>query len=70
VLLSYVASIHKIIMKCTSLDHLMYRNFIEILCVPIIYRKIGWKCVDWMHLAQDRDQWLALDSIKLGNLSS
>jgi hypothetical protein len=19
--------------------------------------EIGWECVDWMHLAQDRDQW-------------
>jgi hypothetical protein len=23
-------------------------------------RKIGWKGVDWMHLAQDMDQWWAL----------
>jgi hypothetical protein len=23
-------------------------------------REIGWEVVDWMHLAQDRDQWLAL----------
>jgi hypothetical protein len=23
-------------------------------------REIGWKIVDWLHLAQDRDQWLAL----------
>jgi hypothetical protein len=23
-------------------------------------RKMGWKYVDWMHLAQDRDQWRAL----------
>jgi hypothetical protein len=22
--------------------------------------EIGWKNVDWMHLAQDRDQWQAL----------
>jgi hypothetical protein len=22
-------------------------------------REIGWKGVDWMHLAQDRDQWWA-----------
>jgi hypothetical protein len=21
--------------------------------------EIGWEDVDWMHLAQDRDQWLA-----------
>jgi len=23
-------------------------------------REIGWESVDWIHLAQDRDQWLAL----------
>jgi hypothetical protein len=23
-------------------------------------REIGWKVVDWMHLAQDRDQWRAV----------
>jgi hypothetical protein len=23
-------------------------------------REIGWKGVDWIHLAQDRDQWQAL----------
>jgi hypothetical protein len=23
-------------------------------------REIGWERVDWMHLVQDRDQWLAL----------
>jgi hypothetical protein len=23
-------------------------------------REIGWEGVDWMHLAQDRDQWQAL----------
>jgi hypothetical protein len=23
-------------------------------------REKGWDCVDWIHLAQDRDQWLAL----------
>jgi len=20
-------------------------------------REVGWECVDWIHLAQDRDQW-------------
>jgi hypothetical protein len=20
-------------------------------------KEIGWECVDWMHLAQERDQW-------------
>jgi hypothetical protein len=23
-------------------------------------REIGWEVVDWMHLAQDRDQWRAV----------
>jgi len=23
-------------------------------------RETGWKVVDWIHLAQDRDQWRAL----------
>jgi cobalamin biosynthesis Mg chelatase CobN len=23
-------------------------------------REIGWEIVDWMHLAQDRDQWQAV----------
>jgi hypothetical protein len=23
-------------------------------------REIGWEDVDWMHLAQDRDQWKSL----------
>jgi hypothetical protein len=23
-------------------------------------REIGWEGVDWMHLAQDRDQWRAV----------
>jgi hypothetical protein len=23
-------------------------------------REIGWEVVDWMHLAQNRDQWWAL----------
>jgi hypothetical protein len=24
------------------------------------HRKIGWDSVDWMHVAQDRDQWWAV----------
>jgi hypothetical protein len=23
-------------------------------------REVGWEIVDWIHLAQDRDQWLAV----------
>jgi hypothetical protein len=26
-------------------------------------REAGWKVVDWMHLAEDRDQWQALVNI-------
>jgi hypothetical protein len=25
-------------------------------------REIGWKGVDWMHLAQDRDQWQTFEN--------
>jgi hypothetical protein len=28
--------------------------------IRIDLREIGWEGVDWMHLAQDRDQWRAL----------
>jgi hypothetical protein len=24
------------------------------------FREIGWKGVDWIHVARDRDQWLAV----------
>jgi hypothetical protein len=25
--------------------------------IRIYLREIGWKCVDWIHLARDKDQW-------------
>jgi hypothetical protein len=25
--------------------------------VRMVVREVGWEGVDWMHLAQDRDQW-------------
>jgi hypothetical protein len=28
--------------------------------IKIDLRKIGWEGVDWIHLAQNRDQWWAL----------
>jgi hypothetical protein len=28
--------------------------------IRIDLRETGWEAVDWMHLAQDRDQWQAL----------
>jgi hypothetical protein len=28
--------------------------------VKIDLRKIGWGCMDWIDLAQDRDQWRAV----------
>jgi hypothetical protein len=28
--------------------------------VRIIVREIGWQGMDWIHLAQDRDQWRAV----------
>jgi hypothetical protein len=26
----------------------------------VIFREIGWEVLDWIHVAQDRDQWRAL----------
>jgi hypothetical protein len=28
--------------------------------IKIDLREIGWECMDWIDLAQDRDQWRAL----------
>jgi len=28
--------------------------------IRIGLREIGWGCVDWIHLAQNRDRWLVL----------
>jgi hypothetical protein len=28
--------------------------------IGMILREVGWEVVDWIHLAQDRDQWQAL----------
>jgi hypothetical protein len=28
--------------------------------IRMYLKEIEWKDVDWMHLAQDKDQWLAL----------
>jgi hypothetical protein len=28
--------------------------------VEMVHREIGWGGMDWIHLAQDRDQWRAL----------
>jgi hypothetical protein len=28
--------------------------------IKIHLRKIGWECMDWIDLGQDRDQWRAL----------
>jgi hypothetical protein len=27
------------------------------------FREIGWKTVDWIYLAQDRDQWRAVVNV-------
>jgi hypothetical protein len=27
--------------------------------IRLVIREIGWRDVDWIHLAQDRDQWWA-----------
>jgi len=26
--------------------------------IRMYHRVIGWECVDWMHLTQNKDQWL------------
>jgi hypothetical protein len=31
-------------------------------------RKIRWECVDWIHLAQDKDKWCALVDMVLNLL--
>jgi hypothetical protein len=28
--------------------------------IKMVFREIGWGCMDWIDLAQDRDQWRAL----------
>jgi hypothetical protein len=28
--------------------------------IKMAHREIGWRCMDWIVLAQDRDQWRAL----------
>jgi hypothetical protein len=28
--------------------------------IKMDFREIGWDCMDWIDLAQDRDQWRAL----------
>jgi hypothetical protein len=28
--------------------------------IRMAFREIGWEGVDWIHLAEDRDQWRAL----------
>jgi hypothetical protein len=28
--------------------------------IRMALREIGWRCVDWIQLAQDRDRWRAL----------
>jgi len=28
--------------------------------IRMYLKELGWECMDWIHLAQDRDRWLAL----------
>jgi hypothetical protein len=28
--------------------------------IRMFLRETGWECMEWMHLAQDRDQWWTL----------
>jgi hypothetical protein len=32
----------------------------RVILITLDLKKIGWECVDWIHLAPDRDQWRAL----------
>jgi hypothetical protein len=34
----------------------------------IIFREIRWEVVAWMHLAEDRDQWWALENTEINIL--
>jgi hypothetical protein len=36
-----------------------YRHRLEY-NIRVDLKEIGWESVDWIHLGQDRDQWLAL----------
>jgi hypothetical protein len=31
--------------------------------IKMYLREIGWGCMDWIHLAEDRDRWRALVNI-------
>jgi hypothetical protein len=31
--------------------------------IRINVREVVWECLDWIHLAQDRDQWLVLVNV-------
>jgi hypothetical protein len=33
--------------------------------IKIDIREIGWDCMDWIDLAQDRDQWRALANMEM-----
>jgi hypothetical protein len=33
------------------------------ICVNIDIKEPGWEVMDWIHLAQDRDQWQALVNV-------
>jgi len=35
--------------------------------ITMALREIGWEAVDWIHLAQDRDQWWAFVNTVMNN---
>jgi hypothetical protein len=33
--------------------------------IKIVLREIGWDCMDWINLAQNKDQWRALVNMEM-----
>jgi hypothetical protein len=42
------------------MDHVNPDNNLESLCIKMDLKERGWSSMDWINLAQDRDQWRAL----------
>jgi hypothetical protein len=54
-------NVHRILFKILKVrDHLEALIFNERIILKGVLKEIGCEDVDWLHLAQDRDQWQAL----------